>query len=378
MKRKLRAQPKSDSKKAKATSSPSTKPSKRQNTQARKLSKPDDKPQSAPVAAPQKQTAARDANEKLKPAAEQEFSPSPKPSLAAIASANAKVSGDDAKAPIKPREVAPSPLLFNQNNAFGLDKKDNNAEGSAKSKETTTLDKKELDIELSTQLTQPTADMDAMTVKETPEQAANVEAPRVATAATQQAEKKTLGAQNAAIPFRRVKNSGDSTAPGALKQAAMGDINKNFVSSPAEKTKTSSDAGMAPSKATAAATDVFSMHHYSYKNSGGYFGHIGGTRLAASKAVSVGGLLYISDIMRAWNVPREQEINTPAKYYHGQVEGVLKELDEVLKEAGAERDDLVSVKVKLKDSDVGYKPFLEVWNAWIGTNTPPVSKRLVN
>ena len=95
--------------------------------------------------------------------------------------------------------------------------------------------------------------------------------------------------------------------------------------------------------------------------------------VAASRAVAVGNLMFLSDISyRGEQIRKNVLKETPAKYYTNQVKGCLQQLAEVLEAAGAGRRDLVSVNVKLKDSGVGHLPFCEQWNEWLGDNPAPV------
>ena len=93
--------------------------------------------------------------------------------------------------------------------------------------------------------------------------------------------------------------------------------------------------------------------------------------LKASQAVSADGILHIGDVISTADVPFDQLTGTNPIFYRKQAKRILKELTAVLEKTGAGPEDLLSVSVKLKDSEVGFTPFCEAWNEWIGDVPPP-------
>lgn len=370
-KRKPGKEKSTETKKHKVTFAPTSKRGNQQKSKVRKLSKAEDKPQAPAVTKPA-------ANGELaKTAATQEHSPSPTPSPAAIASANAKVSallsGDTKPSfnqptnPVTATAAAP-PRLFNQNKPTAYEK-----EAIEEMEEAFHQLSKELPSKPAVSLDAGAVPVAVVAKEATTEILPHTEGPT----ALPQAFSLPLDTTEEANGSGKATSSGNST-PRALKKAPPPTFANQVVVNSIEKNTTTGTETAAPSAQVPTKPGYLPMQHYRYKKWEGIAGRNGPGQsgqapLTVSKAVSLGGVLYISDIMRPGKVPEGKEIDTPASFYLKQVKDVLEELAAVLEEAGAGKGDLVSVTVKLKDSEVGYKPFVDVWNAWLGNNGAPVS-----
>lgn len=105
----------------------------------------------------------------------------------------------------------------------------------------------------------------------------------------------------------------------------------------------------------------------------GFSGRCPTDGIRASAAVAANGLLFIGDLTHPGIIACGQQENTPPELYNPQIVEIFEDLDEILKKAGnLEKESLVSVDVQFKDSAVGYGPFIEEWNKWLGDSPAPV------
>ncbi|KAL4547659.1 hypothetical protein Ndes2526B_g06896 [Nannochloris sp. 'desiccata'] len=97
--------------------------------------------------------------------------------------------------------------------------------------------------------------------------------------------------------------------------------------------------------------------------------------ISASAAVAVNGFVFIGALTRPGIISYDQQENTPPELYSSQIVEIFRDLDEILKKTGnIGKGDLVSVDVQFKDSAVGYEPFIEEWNTWLGDSPAPATK----
>jgi enamine deaminase RidA (YjgF/YER057c/UK114 family) len=98
--------------------------------------------------------------------------------------------------------------------------------------------------------------------------------------------------------------------------------------------------------------------------------------ISASAAVAANGFLFIGDITRPTPIDNTFEMeNTPPALYTFQILKILEDFDEILKKVNIGKEGLISVDVQFKDSAVGYAPFVEEWNKWLGDTPAPVSTK---
>ena len=87
--------------------------------------------------------------------------------------------------------------------------------------------------------------------------------------------------------------------------------------------------------------------------------------MPSSESVTAGGLLFVSDLTRPMRAAAGGA-GAEAARYQRQAKAVLEDLERALARGGAGPRDLVSLSVRLKDSDQGHSAFCEALRGWLG------------